>query len=174
MIRIPVFASVALHDPDGAAGNAPGPQARLVSDRDVYAKGDTTWPSAAGTAGTGASADWLVYPVELADGLGSASFAVYDAAAGDETYDLYLYDRSLALLGSTHPFVASGVTDQAATETARRPRRARPNASSSRPPPPVHFIFQRTRSIRGYRQSHNLRSQRRTKKHLKHFGFAWQ
>ena len=113
-LRIPVFASVALHDGSVAAGNAPGPQARVVSARDVYGKEDTIWPSAAGTAGTGAGADWLVYPVDLAGHLQQARFSVYDAAAGDETYDLYLYDGNLGLVGSTHPFTPGGTTDPVA------------------------------------------------------------
>jgi subtilisin family serine protease len=110
-IRIPVFASVALHDTNTAARNAPGPQARFVSGNDVYAKDDTTWPSVAGTAPTGTNADWLVFPVELATGLREARFNVYDAAAGNETYDLYLYDGRLDLITSTHPFASDGVTD---------------------------------------------------------------
>lgn len=114
VVRIPVFASVALHDPDPAAGNEPGPQAGITSERDVYGKGDTTWPSALGTAGTGAGADWLVYPVDLAADLSAAVFRAHDAAAGDETYDLYLYDADLDLVASTHPFAAPGVTDQVA------------------------------------------------------------
>ena len=114
VVRIPVFASVALHDPDPAAGNTPGPQAAIVSAPDVYAKGDTSWPSALGTAGTGAGADWLVHPIELGGELSSVTFRVHDAAAGDETYDLYLYDAELDLVASTHPFAAPGVTDQAA------------------------------------------------------------
>lgn len=119
-LRIPVFASVALHDPNRAEGNAPGPQARIASARDVFAKGDTSWPSAAGAAGTGANADWLVYPVELAAGLDRARFSVYDADRGDETYDLYLYDSHLDLVASTHPFLAEGVTDPVAND-ARGP-----------------------------------------------------
>jgi subtilisin family serine protease len=114
VIRIPVFASVALHDPDPSAGNAPGPQARFASTRDVYGRDDTTWPSVAGTAPTGTNADWLVFPVELAAGLREARFSVYDAAAGDETYDVYLYDSRLDLVTSTHPFASDGVTDVAA------------------------------------------------------------
>ena len=115
VIRIPVFASVALHDPDPAAGNAPGPQAQVTSGTDVYAKGDTTWPSVAGAA-LGAAADWLVFPIELASGLSEARLSVFDAAAGDETYDLYLYDRSLDLVASSHPFAADGTTDVAAND----------------------------------------------------------
>ena len=112
-LRIPVFASVALHDPDPASGNAPGPQAVLVSERDVFAKDDTIWPSAAGAA-LGATADWRVQAVELGAGLGAARFGVVDTAAGDETYDLYVYDAGLNLLASSHPFAAPGVTDVAA------------------------------------------------------------
>jgi subtilisin family serine protease len=112
-LRIPVFASVALHDASPAAGTISGAQARS-SAQDVYGKADTLWPSAAGTAGTGAGSDWLVYPVQLASGLHEARFAVYDAAAGDETYDLYLYNTNFDLVASTHPFAAPGVTDAAA------------------------------------------------------------
>ena len=110
-IRIPVFASVALHDPTAAAGNAPGPQARIVSGHDVFAKGDTIWPSVVGTPGTGSSADWLVYPIDLASGLTSARLSVWDADRGDETYDLYVYDAGYDLIAHTHPFVLDGVTD---------------------------------------------------------------
>jgi uncharacterized repeat protein (TIGR01451 family) len=111
VLQVPVFASVAVHDLSPARGNTPGPQARIASARDVYAKWDTLWPSAAGSAGTGAGSDWLVYPVELASGLTEARFAVYDAAAGDETYDLYVYRSDFTLLAGTHPFLAPGVTD---------------------------------------------------------------
>lgn len=123
VLRIPVFASVALHDSSGAPENTPGPQARIASALDVFGKDDTSWPSAVGTAGTGANADWLVYPVELAGGLDSARFSVYDAAAGNETYDLYLYDQKLDLLASTHPFASPGVTDKTANH-ARGPSTA--------------------------------------------------
>jgi len=120
-IRVPVFASVALHDPDVAEGNVPGPQARVTSGQDVFAKDDTIWPSAAGAAPTGSNADWLVFPVELAAGLSEARFSVYDAAAGNETYDLYLYDNQLDFISSTHPFLPagdpSGVTDHATNST---------------------------------------------------------
>jgi hypothetical protein len=119
-LQVPVFASVALHDVQPAPGNPPGPQARIVSATDVYAKGDTTWPSVAGSPGTGAGSDWLVYPVELGSGLSEARFSVYDAAAGDETYDLYLYRSDYTLLASTHPFAAEGVTDPLAND-ARGP-----------------------------------------------------
>jgi len=110
-VRIPVFVSVALHDTATAAGNAPGPQARITSAHDVFARGDTTWPSAVGTPGTGTSADWLVYPVNLASGLSSAKFSVWDSDHGDETYDLYLYDVGYGLIAHTHPFLTDGVTD---------------------------------------------------------------
>jgi uncharacterized repeat protein (TIGR01451 family) len=118
-----VFASVALHDLSPARGNPPGPQARIASARDVYAKSDTLWPSAAGSAGTGSGSDWLVVPVELADGLTEARFSVHDTAAGDETYDLYVYGADSALVASTHPFAAAGVTDVAANN-ARGPSTA--------------------------------------------------
>jgi hypothetical protein len=113
-LQVPVFASVALHDVKSAPGNPPGPQARITSASDVYAKWDTAWPSAAGSSGTGAGSDWLVYPVELGAGLREARFTVYDAAAGDETYDLYVYGQNYELVTSTHPFLAPGVTDPAA------------------------------------------------------------
>jgi hypothetical protein len=45
---------------------------------------------------------------------------VVDTAAGDETYDLYLYDANLDLLASSHPFAAPGVTNVAA-QRARGP-----------------------------------------------------
>ncbi|HET7704364.1 MAG TPA: S8 family serine peptidase [Candidatus Limnocylindrales bacterium] len=112
-LRIPVFAAVALHDPELTADNTPGPQAAIESERDVFAKDDTLWPSAAGAA-LGATADWRVYPVELAAGLGEARFAVHDTAAGDETYDIYVYDAAYDLLASSHPFTADGVSDAAA------------------------------------------------------------
>ena len=116
-LRVPVYAAVALHDPNVAAGNAPGPQARVTSARDVYARDNTTWPSVLGQA-AGAQGDWLVFPVELASGLTSATFKVYDSAAGDddETYDLYLYDAGYDLEASTHPFLAAGVTDPVAND----------------------------------------------------------
>ena len=123
VLRLPVFASVALQDADLRAGNTPGPQARIASGLDVYAKGDTTWPSVVGTSGTGASADWLVHPVELEGRLTSTRFSVYDAAAGDETYDLYLFDAAFNLVASTHPFAAPGVTDKQAND-ARLPSTA--------------------------------------------------
>ena len=111
-LRIPVFASVDMHDRKLVAGKIVGPQARIVSGHDVYAKDDTSWPSAAGTPGTGSNADWLVYPVKLAAGLASATFSVYDAtAAADETYDIYVYDAAYDLIASSHPFASPGVTD---------------------------------------------------------------
>ncbi|MGH2358498.1 MAG: post-COAP-1 domain-containing protein, partial [Candidatus Limnocylindria bacterium] len=123
-IRIPVLAVVSVHDPDATAGNTPGPQAMIVSEPDVFAKDDTTWPSAAGTPGTGSNADWLVYPVQLAADLSEARFSVHDGTtAGNETYDLYLYDERLDLVASTHPFAAPGVTDQVAND-ARGPSTA--------------------------------------------------
>jgi subtilisin family serine protease len=116
-IRIPVFAAVALRDPSTAANNVPGPQARVTSGHDVFAKDDTTWPSVAGSAGTGSGADWLVYPVDVGSGRREARFTAYDAAAGDETYDLYLYDSAHRLVASTHPFAAQGVTDRVANDS---------------------------------------------------------
>ena len=124
VLQVPVFASVALHDPNTALGNAPGPQARFASAGDVYGKWDTIWPSAAGSAGTGAGSDWLVYPVELGSRLTEARFRVYDAAAGDETYDLYLYDSEYRLISSTHPFAVPGTLTDVAANDARGPSTA--------------------------------------------------
>jgi hypothetical protein len=120
VLRIPVFASVALHDTRTAAGIMGGSQARASSARDIFGKADTIWPSAAGAAGTGAGSDWLVLPVELAGGLSEARFSVYDAVPDGETYDLYLYEADHDLVASTHPFLAPGVTDPAAND-ARGP-----------------------------------------------------
>lgn len=120
VLRIPIFASVALHDTRAAAGVTGGTQARVSSVRDVFGKADTIWPSAAGAAGTGAGSDWLVFPVELAGGLREARFSVYDAVPDAETYDLYLYDAAHSLIASTHPFSAPGVTDPVANN-ARGP-----------------------------------------------------
>ncbi|MDQ3379877.1 MAG: S8 family serine peptidase [Actinomycetota bacterium] len=120
VLRIPVFASVALHDTKSAAGVTGGGQARVDSARDVFGKADTVWPSAAGAAGTGAGSDWLVFPVELASGLREARLSVYDAVPDAETYDLYLYDAAHNLVANTHPFAAPGVTDPVAND-ARGP-----------------------------------------------------
>ena len=111
VLAVPVSASVALHDLNRASENVPGPQARFVSAGDVYAKWDTQWPSAAGSAGTGAGSDWLVYAAELGSGLAEARFSAHDAAFGDETYDLYVYGTDHSLVASTHPFAVPGVTD---------------------------------------------------------------
>ena len=116
-LQVPVLASVALHDPNTALANPPGPQARIASARDVYGKFDTVFPYVPGSGITGAGSDWLVYPVELGSRLTEARFRVYDAAAGDETYDLYVYDEDYALLASTHPFAADGVTDLVANQS---------------------------------------------------------
>ncbi|HXF97184.1 MAG TPA: S8 family serine peptidase, partial [Gaiellaceae bacterium] len=141
VLRIPVLASVALHDANGDAGALGGAQAALSSTRDVFAKADTVWPSAAGAAGTGAGSDWLVFPVELAAGLREARFTAYDAAAGDETYDLYLYGPGYDLLASTHPFAAPGVTDPLANE-ARGPSTAAAPARLvvAAPAPGRHYL----------------------------------
>jgi hypothetical protein len=122
-LQVPVFASVVLHDVNPAVGTSPGPQSRIASAGDVYAKSDTLWPSVAGSSGTGAGSDWLVYPVELGPSLTEARFSVYDAAAGDETYDLYVYGPNYELVASTHPFLAPGVTD--------------PDANNARGPTPA-------------------------------------
>jgi len=133
VLRLPVLASVALHDPDAALGNAPGPQARIASARDVFAKDDTTWPSVLGTPGTGANADWLVFPVELGSELSEARFAVYDVD-GRDTYDLYLYDERLDLVASTHPFAAPGVTDGSANDARGASTAASPQVLALRTP----------------------------------------
>ena len=106
-----MVASVPLHDPVTADGQRFRAQARIASAMDVFAKGDTVWPSVVGQA-NGAMADWAAYPVQLGTGLASARFTAWDSAAGDETYDLYLY-RDAQLIATTHPFTApdSGVTD---------------------------------------------------------------
>ena len=134
VIRVPVFASVALHDSNAAAGNAPGPQARFASANDVYGKDDTTWPSVAGTAPTGTNADWVVFPVELANGLSQALFTVYDATAHNDTYDLYLYDSHMDLLASTHPFSSDGVTDVSANAQRGPSTQASPQVLSLNAP----------------------------------------
>ena len=110
-LQLPVFASVALHDPGFSSGNLPGPQARITSAGDVYAKATRSGPPRRARRAPGAGSDWLVHPVDLATGLREARFSVYDAAAGDETYDLYVYRADHSLLASTHPFAAEGVTD---------------------------------------------------------------
>jgi subtilisin family serine protease len=137
ILRLPVFVSVSLHDSDPAADNVPGPQARFDSAHDVFAKGDTTWPSVVGTSGTGANADWLVFPVDLAGDLSSARFSVKDSDHGDETYDLYLYDSRFDLIASTHPFAAPGVTDPNANDA----RGSGPQGLSIRTPAPGrHYV----------------------------------
>jgi hypothetical protein len=123
VLRIPVFAAVALHDTNYARGNTPGPTAAIDTARDVFAKSDTFWPSAVGQPGTGSNADWLVSPVDLAGGLTDAVFTAWDTAGASNTYDLYLYDARYDLIASTHPFAAEGVTDQAAND-ARGPSTA--------------------------------------------------
>ncbi|HET7676369.1 MAG TPA: S8 family serine peptidase [Candidatus Limnocylindrales bacterium] len=116
VLALPVFAAVALQDADQSAG-ASGPQARYASAADVFAKDDTTWPSLAGAA-LGAAADWLVHPVDLADGLSSATLRAWDSDGGDdETYDIYVYDANLDLIAGTHPFGADGTTDVARNST---------------------------------------------------------
>jgi hypothetical protein len=109
-LRIPVFASVALHDGKRGVGTG-GSQAVVSSAQDVFGKADTSWPFQG--AGTGAGSDWLVYPVELARGLASAVFSVHGVMPGDDTYDLYVYDADLDLIGTTHPFdpLQPGKTD---------------------------------------------------------------
>jgi hypothetical protein len=139
MLHVPVFASVALHDVDQAAGNDPGRQAKIISAGDVYAKANTVWPSVAGSSGTGSGSDWLVFPVELSAGLGEARFSVWDAAAGDETYDLYVYRSDYSLLASTHPFAAPGVTDAAANDARGPSTAAAPQALALGAPLPGRY-----------------------------------
>jgi hypothetical protein len=139
MLHVPVFASVALHDVDQAAGSDPGRQARIISAGDVYAKANTVWPSVAGSSGTGSGSDWLVFPVELSAGLGEARFSVWDAAAGDETYDLYVYRSGYSLLASTHPFAAPGVTDAAANDARGPSTAAAPQALTLEAPLPGRY-----------------------------------
>jgi hypothetical protein len=110
--------TVPLHDANAAAGSV-GAQGAYASDRDVFGKTDTIWPSVLGAA-NGAGADWTVFPVDLAADLDEVVISAYDTAAvADETYDLYLYDAHLDLVASTHPFTSdrSGVTDVTATRT---------------------------------------------------------
>ncbi|MEX0710454.1 MAG: S8 family serine peptidase [Chloroflexota bacterium] len=118
-LRIPVFASVPMHDPDPAAGNPPGTQAQAALT-DVFAKNDTYWPSVVGSTGTGATSDWNVYAVDLAADLSEAVFSVADTASGNDTYDLYVYAADFDLVESTHPGADVGVTD-APTNNARGP-----------------------------------------------------
>jgi subtilisin family serine protease len=117
VLHVPVYASVALHDGKPGPGSG-GPQSAVGSARDVFAKADTLWPYL-GASPTGTGADWLVYPVELASGLTSAVFSVYDTS-GDATFDLYVYDANLNLVASTHPFLQPGVTDTV-TNSGRGP-----------------------------------------------------
>jgi subtilisin family serine protease len=140
-LQVPVFASVPLHDSDPARANQPGPQARLVSAGDVYAKTDTVWPYVPGSGVTGAGSDWLVHPVELGTGLAEARFSVYDAAAGDETYDLYLYDQSYELVASTHPFAAEGVTDVVANQSRPPSTAAAPQVLRLSSPAPGRYYL---------------------------------
>jgi hypothetical protein len=145
-LHVPVFLSVALHDPNASAGNAPGPQARVVSAHDVYAKDDTVWPSAEGQA-LGSTADWLVYPVQLGSGLSQARFSVYDSDRGDETYDLYVYDASFNLLASTHPFAAPGVTDVSKNSSRGPSTQASPQVLPRTTPPSgtLYLVVDRAR-----------------------------
>jgi subtilisin family serine protease len=120
-LRMPVFAAVELHDKSTVAGNLAGPQAQVASATDVLARWDTTWPAVPSSPGTGPGADWIVYPVRLAAGLGQAVFKVYDSTPGaTDTYDLYLYEHDFDLLLSTHPFSGPGTTDVTAN-SARGP-----------------------------------------------------
>jgi subtilisin family serine protease len=124
-LRIPVFASVALHDTVGTR-NAVGPAAVINTARDVFSKSDTFWPNVVGQPGTGSNADWLVYPVDLAGGLAEAVFTAWDTASLNNTYDLYVYEADFDLIKSTHPFVSDGVTDTAANDARRASTAAAP------------------------------------------------
>jgi hypothetical protein len=140
VLRIPVMAVVPLHDTDPALGRVAGSQATDRSAMDVYANGDTTWPSVVGTPGTGANADWIAYRVQLQPGLSQVRFSVYDAAAGDETYDLYLYDE-VELLASTHPFLTEGVTDPDRNEERGPSTRAAPQTLVLKAPKRSHYVL---------------------------------
>jgi subtilisin family serine protease len=145
-LHVPVFLSVALHDPNTAAVSAPGAQAKVVSAHDVYAKDDTVWPSAEGQT-LGSTADWLVYPVQLGSGLSQARFSVYDSDRADETYDLYVYDASYNLLASTHPFAAPGVTDVQMNSSRGPSTQASPQVLTMTSPPPgtLYLVVDRAR-----------------------------
>lgn len=137
-----MYAAVALHDANVAPGNAPRPQAQIVSARDVYARDNTTWPSVVGQA-AGAQGDWLVFPVELAPRLSRATFRVYDSATGDddETYDLYFYEVDYDLEGSTHPFLTPGVTDPVANDARGPSTQAAPEELTvASPAPGRHYL----------------------------------
>lgn len=149
VLRIPVFASVALHDTSTAAGSA-GAQAVVSSGADVFAKSDTIWPSAAGAAGTGAGSDWMLFPVDLAAGLREARFRVHDAAVGDETYDLYLYGRDYALRASTHPFAADGVTDVQANSARGPSTQANPQSLTLQNPAAGRYYVAVSRARVGF------------------------
>ena len=127
-LRIPVFAAVALHDPNRGSGQcsrAPGAR-RLRARRVRQGRHDLALGGRSGRHG--AEADWLVFPVELAAGLDRARVqGLRRRSRGDETYDLYLYEADLDLLASTHPFARrAGVTDVVANNArgpSTRPRR---------------------------------------------------
>ncbi len=120
-LHLPVFADVALADQNPAAGKLAGKQSKVTVGR-VYAKDDTSWPSAEGQSGTGSNADWITYPLALQAGATQVTLKVFDVAGAD-TYDLYLYDGDHDLVASTHPFLAPGVTDVNAQD-ARGPSTA--------------------------------------------------
>jgi subtilisin family serine protease len=139
-LRIPVFASVPLHDVQPAAGNAPGPQAQAALS-DVFAKNDTYWPSVVGSTGTGATSDWNVYALELGANLGEAVFRAADTASGRDTYDLYLYDAGFNLIASTHPGAMVGVTDASANDArGPTPPSAPQVLSVAHPAPGRHYL----------------------------------
>jgi subtilisin family serine protease len=150
VLEVPVFASVVLHDPASARANAPGPQARVASGSDVYGKTDTIWPYVPGSGVTGAGSDWSTYPVELGSGLAEARFAVYDAAVGDETYDLYVYDDDYRLIATTHPFAAEGVTDVVANQSRLPSTAVAPQVLSVSSPAPGRYYVAVSRAKVGF------------------------
>ena len=96
--------SVALHDPNDDARQPARPAGTDRLRRRTSTRSSTPCGrSSPGSGVTGAGSDWFVYPVELGSRLTEARFSVYDAAAGDETYDLYLYDADYDLLATLAP-----------------------------------------------------------------------
>ena len=110
-LQVPVFASVAMHDPNTALGNPSGPQGRIASGGDVYAKFDTVWPFVPGTGRDRRRLRLVRVPGRARRAPHRGALQRLRRGSGDETYDLYLYDSSFDLLATSHPFVADGVTD---------------------------------------------------------------
>jgi subtilisin family serine protease len=156
-LRMPVFAAVELHDKSTAADNPPGAQARVTSATDVHARWDTTWPAVPSSPGTGPGADWIVYPVRLAAGLGQAVFTVYDStAAANDTYDLYLYESDFDLLLSTHPFAGPGATDVTANSTRGPSTQAAPQTLTLNAPAAGVYYLAVNRARAGFFPSPSL------------------